>query len=539
LKLTKIISSYYIFSLLIIIVTYCISFGITNFSKADNRIITAKCTFVSQNYTSVRGCFQYNTPIVDPFFHCLSSYSNQSTTSNFLRPSVKFQSPIDGLSKHRVEPLQMPSEKYHHIGEPSFSSNGSLVFYAGNHYAAQSIVGDWQWKYQDPAFDFKMVNIGNITGNTVIADLFKADQRVGYAPHQGIYIWIRQGKAFVSGNTYNIERLSVSRDGINWVVYDLSPDIYTGTDISSALFDYPELVIGKNYLYITASTVLSCSKAYGTIFRLSLNDLGNSTLNKDHLSFHYDVILDRNVTAISPVDAASDPMYFGSQMPNNDAMKLYIWYENMSSPTNRTVNIDHWNDIHNANSCGENSQSWWCRANTSSHIRSAWLFNHSINFLWNALTTYDKGMTWMPYTDVATFKLDNNMSYERKYYLADPSTEWIFGSAIPNDRQDLGIITFYVNSSAESSAIVHPHLNLAFGVYNLTENKWDMMPLINSSSSLPVINETGGLEYGAGDFLTIRKHIGAINDSYLWDAAGYVLEGQHYYDAIPYFFMIK
>ena len=70
-----------------------------------------------------------------------------------------------------------------------------------------------------------------------------------------------------------------------------------------------------------------------------------------------------------------------------------------------------------------------------------------------------------------------------------------------------GVIAFYYNvNNAESH--LHPYLTLAFGQYNTTNNKWEMMPIVNSSASLPVKSKDGNDDYNIGDFLTIKNHKG-------------------------------
>ena len=137
------------------------------------------------------------------------------------------------------------------------------------------------------------------------------------------------------------------------------------------------------------------------------------------------------------------------------------------------VNISAWNDIHNTEYFYHKIRLWWCKAHTSSKIRSAWLYDNTINFLWNAVVTYDKGKTWHPYVDVATFKLGKNMKYERKYYLVDNSKEWVFGAVTPNKNNRLGIIAYYVTTNN-----TNPYFNLAFGLFNHTSNKWDLGTLV-------------------------------------------------------------
>ncbi len=518
-----------------------------SYSEVFSNNIHKTCNFNYNNQSNIRLCYEHH---ISKPAECIShpAPSNLSTIKTPLSPTVNFHySNFTTIWKSKVQPLLMPHEKYNNVGEPSIASNGTYVFYTGNHYAAKSKIGG-NWTYVDPSFDFKGLLPSNAnaissgsSSNTAI-DLFKADQRTIYDSSHHMYMWIRLGEPFLNGHVTNIERLAISNDTVNWIAYDFKPiDIFKTPDIIHASLDYPEAIISKNYLYLTSSLVVgdNCQKEYGIIIRISLNDLSNSLKNL-HSTFPYYAILDRNVTAIAPVDGVSNTSaYFGALL-NNSLMRVYEWKEGSIAITNKTVPIAPWNNIHNSESCGSDlskSDKWWCNANTSSRIRSAWLYNDSLNFLWNAVTTYDNGSTWKPYMDVATFNIIKNMSYDRKYYIADNYVPWIFGAAVPNERGDLGIISYYVTNNS-SDPDTNPYLNLAFGLFNHSTNKWNMMSLINSSASLPVKDENIKDNYNFGDFITIRKHPTPI-DGYSWDAAGYVIVGKNYYEIEPYFIMIK
>ena len=81
-------------------------------------------------------------------------------------------------------------------------------------------------------------------------------------------------------------------------------------------------------------------------------------------------------------------------------------------------------------------------------------------------------------------------------------------------------------------------MNLAFGTFNESSKKWDMMPILESNSSLPVKNEKGEPDYNFGDFITIRKHHGDPSD-FKWDIGGYVIMGDKYNDIESYFIKAK
>jgi len=526
--------------------------------EANSEVITKniriKCKFEYNNLTNIRDCFKRN---IDHLYDCISIpfSSNTSTVKSPMPSNVNFDDSDRIVWKSRVKPLFMPTDKYDNVAEPSIASNGTYAFYTANHFAAKSPIGNattaaiTNWSYQDPSFDFKgTYRQGNTTSNNATSrnatqiNLFEADQRTAYDPYHNMYIWIRLGKPFAEGRITNILRMAISNDTTNWTVYDFQPRfIFTEPDIIHAHFDYPEIVMSKDYLYITSSVVVgnNCEKEYGTIFRISLSDLRNS-LNPPATTIPFQFMLDKNVTAITPVDGLwNNSMYFGSHLGNNSMMKIYEWKEGSNYISNHTVSIAPWNNIHNIEYCGSNpsnSDIWWCKANTSSRIRSAWLLNNSLNFMWNSVTTYDNGSTWQPYIDVATFNLDTNTS-DRKYHIANSHVPWIFGAATPNNYGTLGVVAYYVANNSKDLS-VNPYLNLAFGLFNHTSNKWDMIPLINSSGTLPVKDERLKDDYNFGDFITIRAHP-LHKDGYLWDVGGYVIVGKNYYDIDPYFIMIN
>jgi hypothetical protein len=448
--------------------------------------------------------------------------------------------------KSKVKSPSIPNNRYDNVGEPSFASNGSLIFYTGNHYAARGKIGEG-WQYVDPYIDFKGVEPANFSGTRPF-DLFWADQHTEYDENYDMYTWIRQGKVSLhNGWIANIDRIAVSKNTINWTVYDvLSTLVLRDAGIIEGFFDYPETVIANGFLYITTSVFnndVNPMRVYGAIFRIAIDDLNSELQPSDPVlesaspkDLRYELVLDRNVTAITPVDGASDPMYFGAHVPSNvSAMKIYEWPTNTNIPTARMVSITPWNSINNKDICVPSSVDWWCKAKTSSRIRSAVLLNNTVNFWWNALTTYDKGTTWIPFIDSASFVLDKNLAYERKYYLSTQSTPWLFGAAASNKNSAVGIGAYYVDSR-NSDSRQRPYLNFAFGLFNDTSNKWNMIPVINSSAPLPILNETSARDYNFGDFLTTRMHSGGDN-KFQWDIGAYVIVGGRYSDVDPYFIM--
>ncbi len=466
----------------------------------------------------------------------------ETVVSDSIDPSIIIEKlNTSKIWKSEVSSPSIPQERYHNIAEPTLASNGTLVFYAGNHFAAKSVVGQW-WGYIDPYFDFKGVQVTNLTNSNFsrqVTDIFKADQHVEYDPARRLYLWIRQSEQVISGGGLaNIDRLGISRDLDHWLVYDLiSTNVLNQAGIIRAVFDYPETVLTDRYLYLTTTVYANDEAKYGLIFRFPLDELSNALEQSRPPNINYEFILDRDVEAVTPVDGASNPMYFGSHLPDNsNIMKIYSWSDDSLTINSTEVTITPWNAIKNGAVCSSNPDAWWCKATTSSRIRSAWMLDNSISFVWNAVVSYDKGISWHPYVDSATIHLNESMRYERKYHLADPNTSWVFGAASSNSQGGLGVGALYVDNRIRDS-LTNPYVNFAFGIFNNTEDKWDMMPILNSSARLPVTNERGNNDYTVGDFLTTKAHIG--NDLYSWDAGGYIIVGSNYYNVKPFYIMIK
>lgn len=535
---------------IIIIILFSLPFQY-GYSELYLKNINTKCTFEYDNQNTKFPCYEQN---IDRLDSCgsLPVTLNETAINKTLSPNVNFNGLLfPTVWKSKVQPHLMPRERYDNVGEPSIASNGSHVFYTGNHFAAKSVIGR-DWSFVDPSFDFKglYASGGNTTSNNTngqnatTVNLFEADQRTMYDPYHNVTIWIRLGEPFAKGQITNILRLAISKDMRTWTVFDLIPiQIFNRNDIIDSQFDYPEATISKDFLYLTSSLIVgeNCGKEYATIFRISLASLSNAITHPESTIPFY-AVLDRNVTAITPVDWVPNngTQYFGAQLKNISSMKIYEWKEASNQISNQTIPVASWNNIHISKFCGStpsNLEKWWCKANTTTRIRSAWYYNNSLNFMWNSITSYDHGSSWKPYIEVATFNLNNNMSYERKYYVADSSRQWMFGSAIPSNDGKLGIIAYYI-TGIKSDPDVNPYMNLAFGIFNQTSSKWDMISLLNSTSPLPVKNEANIDDYNFGDFITIRQHPQNL-DTYHWDVGAYVIVGSKYDDIDLYFIMIR
>ena len=504
--------------------------------------IAKLCTLNINNYEStVRQCFAgYHNVDILQLPQAEESF-NTEVIKYKLNSSVNYTERDESriMEQNLVSPI--PQKFRDNIGEPTFGSNGNVIFFAGNYYAARSSDGGKNWQSIDPRRDFP-----NDTKDK--KSTFCCDQKVTYDNDKGLYIWYRQGHEMKTNNqnkNTNIGRLAVSSDTVIWHVYDLLADrnVPHNSNISRGAFDFPELSLSREYLYLSTNYIdksgnsqtvpvqNSKSGYYGMVFRFLLDDLS------EFGELSYDGFLDKESFGIFPAHGFDEKAYFVAHGNDNQpAIRLYAWNESSNTIDTHVTKFNGWNEIRKSKSCLDQI-GWWCYAEISSKIRSAWMEkNDSISILWSSIAMIGNGEKWIPYIEAATCNLKENLSHvscERGPYVAENNNPWMYGAAIPNDEGKLGMVAFYGDN-------VKTPITLAFGTYNYNEKMWEMMPLVSSTGRLPIVNENRLQEYNIGDFLTIKKHIGnEIGSGSWWDAAGYIINGTAGTDVEPYFFILK
>jgi hypothetical protein len=119
------------------------------------------------------------------------------------------------------------------IPEPSGASGGGVIFVSANFTAAYSTDGGTTFTQLDPSKIFPADAVG-----------FCCDQIVQYVPPIDRFIWLLQGNGvrIASASPADI----INSGGTAWTYWNLTPDIFGQTG-----FDYPDLSVGNNYLYMS------------------------------------------------------------------------------------------------------------------------------------------------------------------------------------------------------------------------------------------------------------------------------------------------
>lgn len=124
------------------------------------------------------------------------------------------------------------------IAEPSGDHVGNVVFMTANWFAAYSGNGGGAFTRLNPTTVFPNDAVG-----------YCCDQIVQYAPSVDRFFWLLQGNGYrlASASPADI----INSGGTAWTYWNLTPDIF-GQPANS--FDFPDLSVGTNYLYILGWT---------------------------------------------------------------------------------------------------------------------------------------------------------------------------------------------------------------------------------------------------------------------------------------------
>ena len=120
--------------------------------------------------------------------------------------------------------------------EPSGASGGGVIFISANWVVAFSTDGGATFTQLDPTTVFPSDAVG-----------FCCDQIVQYVPSIDRFVWLLQG------NGYHLATASpasiIANGGKAWTYWNLTPQVFG--EPASASFDYPDMSVGNNALYLS------------------------------------------------------------------------------------------------------------------------------------------------------------------------------------------------------------------------------------------------------------------------------------------------
>jgi hypothetical protein len=210
-----------------------------------------------------------------------------------------------------------------HVGEPSVASNGNVIFYTGNWYAALSSDGGNSFQYVDPYHSFP-----NPHGME-----FCCDQVALYLSKIDTFVWLMQYTEQPAGG--NIQRLAFAKtvDVVQgtWRLYDIEPD---SLGFPNAFLDFPDLAVGSNHLYATTNIFPGNADPTTAIVRIPLADILSDSISAEHAvsQDHFSFRVAQNCGERA----------FWACHQDTSTLRLFSWDEGAGRPNFEDIPVASW-----------------------------------------------------------------------------------------------------------------------------------------------------------------------------------------------------
>jgi hypothetical protein len=378
------------------------------------------------------------------------------------------------------------------FNEPTAANRGAIVFQTGNTYAALSTDGGTTFQYIDPRTQFP-----NLYGG------FCCDQVAVYDPSRDLMFWLL---LYERNSTQNAFRLAVSRGS------DIASGIWTSymfVSTSGTWYDFPDLALSDNYLWITANRFPITPGAVPItdfVFKVPLDDLqSGGGINYSYFDTYSNGLSNASLRSTR---GAKSTMYFGSH--NSDTqLRVFHWDETGNTIPYNDINLSPgWNLVPPYSCPGPDGRDW-CGAEDG-RIRGAWIANGIIGFMWasNAHGSFPR-----PYIEVARI-YESNITLKDRPVIWNSSYAFMYPAASPNVRGDIGIDLFYGGGSFYPTGAVGLDDDLNG---DPATTGWETYSIVASTSG-PDVNHWG-------DYVSV---VPFIPNSIDWVATTFSLQGCPY-----------
>jgi len=368
------------------------------------------------------------------------------------------------------------------VGEPTLANNDKEIFFAGNWYATKSIDAGATWTFVDPFTLFPSAGGG-----------FCCDQVVVYDPGHDLLVWLLQYVRDQQGT--NILRLAVKAGGTlsddTWHWWDFSPGS-TNAAWTAEWFDYPDLELGTNSLYMTTNSFEGDEWKRSVVFRLPLQALA------DQGTLTYQYFTSTENFSLRCVRGAGTTMHFASHNSTSE-IRIFSWPESDPAPSLHDVSISTWN-AGQYSAPGPDGTNWLARCDD--RITGAWLANGVVGLAWSANS---RGSRPFPYVRVVEIS-EAQMQAVADRDIWSPNHAYAYPNGCPDDDGRIGITLFRGGNQLNPSHVV--------GVFDDQTQQWELQATQNGTN--------GPSDNKWGDYLTCRR---SAPDGKSWLASGYTLQG--------------
>ena len=290
------------------------------------------------------------------------------------------------------------------VNEPSVGNRGNMVFQSGNWYGALSTDSGQTFSFVNPfTGPFAPVNNG-----------FCCDQIVIYDPSRDTLFYLQQ---YIQDGNSGTQRINVDRgaDGTFDCAYDITPQLLGLPN--GRWLDFPDLVLGSNFLYHTSNVFSTLSPFPFTNAMIARYPLDQITACGT-VNFNFFTVTDRD--SFRATHGAGSTIYWGAHN-STSSIRIYRWAENSSTIFFDDRTISPWNNA--TRTCpGPDGKDWCGRAD--SRINDAYVANGFIGFMWSAS---QGGSFPFPYVQIARFN-ESDRSLKDQPQIWSTVNAWIYPS---------------------------------------------------------------------------------------------------------------
>jgi hypothetical protein len=277
------------------------------------------------------------------------------------------------------------------VAEPSGASGGGVVFVTSNWFAAYSTDGGSTFTKLDPTTIFPADAVG-----------FCCDQIVQYVPSIDRFIWLLQGSGMRMATASPAQ--IISSKGTAWTYWNLTPGVFgepTGTG-----FDYPELAVGSNSLYLSwdagwPGCPTGCNSGREVV-RASLSQIQAGGT----IGLGYTTPSDSGNAWGSHLSQDTGDEIFWAGHNNTSSMRIYSLKEGSNTYFWQDVGISSWSNS-GLSSSTPDGQDWMNKL--SGFPGNAVIgVTRTVNQVWFAWSAGTDNNFQQPHVEMVTLNIDNN-----------------------------------------------------------------------------------------------------------------------------------
>ncbi|MDP9239491.1 MAG: hypothetical protein M3O55_02475, partial [Actinomycetota bacterium] len=361
------------------------------------------------------------------------------------------------------------------VSEPSTDQSGKNIMETSNWTAQYSHDNAATWTSLDPF--------------TIFGSGFCCDQVTAYDPGRDRQYWLLQyGDHLTIANSPAGDLSAAS-----WCYYSINPTL-VGRPATDE-FDYNDIAIGTNYLYLSTNMFDPNNFSGTAVLRFSL-DLMTSCSGLTVPSF-----VRTDLFTLKLAQGVSDVMYAASDAPNGlvgNTLRIVTWDDASGtiSTFDKAILPFAYMSVNSGQQCGSADLvvNNWCQR-TDSRVLGAAKGGGKIHFSWNV----KQGAAGRPFPYTREITLaESNLAIQTQRDLFGNSLAHLYVSMSPDRRGHIG----YVDTFGGGTGVSHTFPGILVGIVD------DATPFFPGDVSFLLAGSGGGCDAGGifrwGDYTTAR-----------------------------------